>query len=291
MGNPLPRPDVAARMPRAQLVLGQRQPGVTLRRAREHETVPPRRRPPRVLQGRLAPPVAGGGAADVSMGRMRVQVAPGRLRHVPGVRTQLASCARRCGDTGRDFSPTLDAARPPDPPVVHPCLCCCSRCRPLPRQPNRNSRASKPRRSSRERCPATAFRRALCSTRADIRKATGRDPFVDPEPAGQGGWICNVGTGELKLYSGPKSWEAWESTLKGFKKDKEPWTPAPSGERADSLFPSQYNKHQPDAAFLVATSGNHTLALSLDAPEGQSAESMRPALESLMKTILARLPR
>jgi hypothetical protein len=43
-------------------------------------------------------------------------------------------------------------------------------------------------------------------------------------------------------------------------------------------------------AFLVAKSGNHTLALSLDAPTGKPAESMRPALESLMKTILARLP-
>ena len=116
--------------------------------------------------------------------------------------------------------------------------------------------------------------------------------MIDPEPAGQGGWICNVGSGELKLYSGPKSWEAWESTLKGFKKDKEPRTPAPSfGERAYFLFPKPDNKHQGNAAFLVATSGNHTLALSLDAPSGQSAESMRPALESLMKTILGRLPR
>jgi hypothetical protein len=128
-------------------------------------------------------------------------------------------------------------------------------------------------------------------TRADVKKATGRDPFVDPEPAGQGGWICNVGIGELKVYSGPKSWEAWESSLRGFKKDKEPETPvAGFGERAYLLYLKAENKYQNNVAFLVAKSRNHTLALSLDAPEGKPAESMRPALESLMSTLLARLP-
>jgi hypothetical protein len=128
-------------------------------------------------------------------------------------------------------------------------------------------------------------------TRADVKAATGRDPFVDPEPAGQGGWICNVGTGELKVYSGPKSWEAWESTLKGFKLDKEPRTPAPGfGEHAYFFYPKPANKFQSHVGVLVTKSGNHTLALSLDASDGKPAESVRPALESLMKTVLARLP-
>ncbi|HET9846207.1 MAG TPA: hypothetical protein VFQ02_10660 [Nitrospira sp.] len=128
-------------------------------------------------------------------------------------------------------------------------------------------------------------------TRADVTTATGRDPLVDPESAGQGGWICNVGTGELKVYSGVKSWEAWESTLKGFKLDKEPRTPAPGfGEHAYFLYPKPANKYQSNVVVLVTKSGNHTLALSLDASEGKPAESVRPALESLMKTILARLP-
>jgi hypothetical protein len=139
--------------------------------------------------------------------------------------------------------------------------------------------------------PTDSVRACSLITRADVKEATGRDPLVDPEPAGQGGWICNVGSGELKLYSGAKSWEAWESTLKGFKKDREPQTPAPGfGERAYFLYPKPDNEYQGNIAFLVAKLGNHTLALSLDAPEGKPAESMRPALESLMKTILARLP-
>jgi hypothetical protein len=139
--------------------------------------------------------------------------------------------------------------------------------------------------------PAGSVQACSLITRADVMKATGSDPYVDPESAGQGGWICNVGTGELKVYSGPKSWEAWESTLKGFKKDKEPKTPAPAfGGRAYFLYPTPDNKYQGNVAVLVAQSGNYTLALSLDAPEGQPAESMRPALESLMKTIIGRLP-
>jgi hypothetical protein len=139
--------------------------------------------------------------------------------------------------------------------------------------------------------PAGSVQACSLITRADVQKATGSDPFVDPEPAGQGGWICNVGSGELKVYSGPKSWEAWESTLKAFRKHEEPQTPAPGiGERAYFFYPTPDNAYQGNVAFLVAKSGDYTLALSLDAPEGKAAESMRPALESLMKTILARLP-
>jgi len=139
--------------------------------------------------------------------------------------------------------------------------------------------------------PAGSVQACSLITRADVKQATGRDPYVDPEPAGQGGWICNVGIGELKVYSGPKSWEAWESTLKAFKKDQAPKAPAPGfGERAYFVYPKPDNEYQGNVAFLVAKSGNQTLALSLDAPKGKPAESMRPALESLMKTILARLP-
>jgi hypothetical protein len=139
--------------------------------------------------------------------------------------------------------------------------------------------------------PAGSVQACTLITRAEVTKATGRDPYVDPESAGQGGWICNVGIGELKVYSGPKSWESWESTMKGFKKDKEPQTQAPGfGERGYFFYPKPDNEYQDNVAFLVAKSGNHTVALSLDAPKGKPAESMRPALESLMKKILARLP-
>lgn len=128
-------------------------------------------------------------------------------------------------------------------------------------------------------------------TRDEIEKATGPDPFMDLESAGQGGWICNFVSGELKVYSGPESWEAWQSTLKGFKKEKEPTTPAPNfGERAYFLYLKPDNAYQDHVDFLVVESDNHTIVLSLDVPQGKPADSMRPALQSLMTTILSRLP-
>ena len=62
------------------------------------------------------------------------------------------------------------------------------------------------------------------------------------------------------------------------------------GERAYFFYPKPDNEYQGNVAFLVAKSGNHTVALSLDALKGKPVESMRPALESLMKKILTRLP-
>lgn len=151
-----------------------------------------------------------------------------------------------------------------------------------PRQQAENERARP--------VPAGSVQACSLITRAEVKQATGRDPYVDPEPAGQGGWICNVGVGELKVYSGPKSWEAWESTLKGFKKDKEPRTAAPGfGEGAYFLYPKPDNAYQGNVGILAAKSGNHTLVLSLDAAQGKPAESVRPALESLMKSAIARL--
>ena len=138
--------------------------------------------------------------------------------------------------------------------------------------------------------PAGTVPACTLITRADVQKATGRNPYADPEAAGQGGWICNIGTTELKVYSGPKASEAFESTLKGFKLDKEPRIPAPAfGDRAFFLHPKPINKYQGNVGFLVAPAGDHLLVLSVDAPSGQSAESTRPALESLMKVVTARL--
>ena len=136
---------------------------------------------------------------------------------------------------------------------------------------------------------AAALQACSLITRADVQQATGADPYVDPESAG-GGTICNVGIGELKLYTGPDSWNAWEKTRKAFKQDTAPTTPVSGfGQRAYFFEPTPANQYQGNVAFLVVQSGDHTLALSLDAPRGKPAASMRPALEALMKVILSRL--
>lgn len=127
-------------------------------------------------------------------------------------------------------------------------------------------------------------------TRADVTQATGQDPYQDPEPYGQGGWICNVGTAELKVYAGPKSTQAWESTLKSFKADKEPRMPAPAfGPGAYFILVHGEKRGAPNVAVLVAKKGEQLLVLSVDARSGKPAESAKPAVEALMKKVLSRL--
>jgi hypothetical protein len=141
-----------------------------------------------------------------------------------------------------------------------------------------------------ERPMPGAVKACTLITRADVMKATGRDPYVDPEAAGAGGWICNLGQAELKVYSGANSAAAFESTLRNFKLDRIPRAPAPGfGDGAYYMFHKPERRSLSPVGWLVARKGTHTLALSLDAAEGQPAESTRPALEALMRSVLARL--
>src|SRR5690349_17642931 len=82
-------------MPGDELVLGRRQPGVTLcERPRDHENLPPSHRPPPVLQGCLALAVAGRGSAHGDVGPAARAVAPRRMQHVPRVRAPARAGAR-----------------------------------------------------------------------------------------------------------------------------------------------------------------------------------------------------
>jgi hypothetical protein len=139
--------------------------------------------------------------------------------------------------------------------------------------------------------PGAAAGPSACSllTRADVEKATGRNAMVDAESSA-GGTICHYGTAQLIVRTGPKSWESLEDTLKAFKHDKEPRQAVSGfGDRAYMMFPTPANKYQDDVALLVTQVGAHTLALTVDAPDGKRPQDMRPAVESLMRTALSRL--
>ena len=139
--------------------------------------------------------------------------------------------------------------------------------------------------------PAAAAGPSACTllTRPDVQKVTGRDPMVDAESSA-GGTICHYGIAQLIVRTGPKSWESIEDTLKSFKHDKEPRQAVSGfGDRAFLMFPKPANKYQDDVALLVTQVGPHTLALTVDAPDGKRPQDMRPAVESLMRTALSRL--
>ena len=137
---------------------------------------------------------------------------------------------------------------------------------------------------------------SACSllTRADVHKATGKDPYDNPtETPLAGGTACMIGDAQLMLFSGPDSWQRYENFLKGFKADKDPRKPVSGiGDRAYILFPAPRNSYQREnpSAVLVVQRGPHTLALSQQADRGKPAESTQPVLTSLMKVAIAKLP-
>jgi len=49
------------------------------------------------------------------------------------------------------------------------------------------------------KAPVDGVQACSLITRADVSKATGRDPYVDPEPAGQGGLQEGQGTADANL--------------------------------------------------------------------------------------------
>jgi hypothetical protein len=123
-------------------------------------------------------------------------------------------------------------------------------------------------------------------SRAEVEKVTGRKLFTEPEPYGS--WICSFGEGELKVY---RSMDGWEQTMRTFKADKTPRTPAPAfGAGAHFIVMKQESLGYP-VAILAANAGRHTLVLSLDGQEGKSAEPLKPMLETLMRSAIARLPK
>ncbi len=131
-------------------------------------------------------------------------------------------------------------------------------------------------------------------TRADVQKALGRDPLDNPtEMPIAGGTTCQIGDAGLIVMSGPDSWQRYENYLKAFKADKDPRTTVSGlGERAYIVYPTPRNSYQKQnpPAILVAQRGPHTLAVSKMADSGKPAESNQPALTSLMKVVLAKLP-
>jgi hypothetical protein len=131
-------------------------------------------------------------------------------------------------------------------------------------------------------------------TRADVKKATGRDPLEDGEQMPiAGGTTCKVGDSGIIVMTGPDSWQRFENYLKAFKAEKDPRKSASGfGDRAYWLYPTPRNSYQREfpTAMLVVQRGQHTLALSQEAERGKPADSTQPVLTTLMKTVLGKLP-
>ena len=139
--------------------------------------------------------------------------------------------------------------------------------------------------------PKANQRLNACSllSRAEVDKVTGRKSYVDATPF-NGGAGCSFDNGQVMIFRGNDAEAQWEMTVKGFGQEKAPRTPITGlGEKAYAFYPPAKNKYQDTGAFVVVKKGNAIIAVSVNAPEGQSPQSVQPQAVELAKLVFSRL--
>ena len=135
----------------------------------------------------------------------------------------------------------------------------------------------------------------LCSllTPDEIEAATGRKMYGPPQPMALGstGGLCHFEHAQVIVFEGPNSEAAWDSMVVAFGYPDLERTPVPElGDRAYWVHPEPKTKYQDDGVFVVVASDARTIAVSVNAAEGQPAESVLPAAIDLSALVLQRLP-
>lgn len=126
-------------------------------------------------------------------------------------------------------------------------------------------------------------------SRAEVEMATGQKSYTEPEPV-RGGSGCGYDNAQLLIYTGSDSESQWEATVRAFGHDKAPRTAiAGLGDKAYSLYPMPRDKYEDTSAFVVVKRGNYTIAMSVAAPPGKTAQSVQPQALELAKLVLSRL--
>ena len=137
---------------------------------------------------------------------------------------------------------------------------------------------------------------AACTllTKDEVAKLTGRPAYTEPSGTQlvNGGSACDYSSGNLTLFSGPKSDESYDKLVKNFKKDNGARQAVPGiGDSAYLWFPKARDQYEGNYAVLVVHQGAHTLALALDAQGNDLPSSLQPKLMAMAKTALPRLPK
>ena len=135
-------------------------------------------------------------------------------------------------------------------------------------------------------------------TQADIERITGQKSLVTgtgdfTSLAGGAGSACTWGElgAQIVIFSGAKSDELFENYLKNFKKDKEARRALSGvGERAYIMFPKPRDQYEDRVAVVVVKKGEHTLGVSVSAPDGKTQESVEPSVIAFTKVVLTKVP-
>jgi hypothetical protein len=136
---------------------------------------------------------------------------------------------------------------------------------------------------------ASSLRACSLLTNADIAKATGRPLNEDPYDMAR---LCEFGSGRaiLRVFSGPKPADQVDATLRNYQKDNDTKHPVSGlGSGAYVMFPTPRDEYEDTLVLVVAPAGKHMLMLTLAAEEGESAQSLQPAVITLMKSAQSRI--
>jgi hypothetical protein len=127
----------------------------------------------------------------------------------------------------------------------------------------------------------------------DVERVTGRKLLFQltsmPLPDGAG-TLCDSNIVRVIVLSGENSEQVWEKMIKDAGREaEEPSSVSSLGDHAYVLHLAPRNEREYPTALVVATSGTNTVAISVRAKEGQSAESAQPAAVELAKIVISKL--
>ena len=127
-------------------------------------------------------------------------------------------------------------------------------------------------------------------TYAAVTEVPGRQMYFEPEPmslAGGAGAVCAFDEAQIIVFEGDDSETLWNSLIAGFGYADVERFPVPElGERAYSFYPVPQIRYQDTAAFVVVVQEARTVAVSVNAEEGQPAESVLPQAIQLLRIAL-----
>jgi hypothetical protein len=128
-------------------------------------------------------------------------------------------------------------------------------------------------------------------TNAEIREVTGRkDPWeLNDAPYDQNSLCDFSGVVTIRLYAGETGLASIDALLKNYQIVDERMPISGFGDGAFLMYPTPRDQHADTAAMLVGRAGQRVFMITLNAPNGATAESVRPQLLELAKTVMDRL--
>jgi hypothetical protein len=128
-------------------------------------------------------------------------------------------------------------------------------------------------------------------TNAEIREVTGRDkPYeLNEDPYDQNSLCDYSGIVTIRVFAGEKGQAAIDGLLKNYQVNDGRMPISGFGDGAFLMYPTPRDQYADTVALLVGRAGATMFMITLSAPGDDTAESVKPALLELARTVMARL--